>query len=278
LTVVLIGRDALRGGRRVWLDAALVSSATGALIVAVVFPFALWETSGSVAAVATNIAYPAADALAVALVAGLLGLRPRAINRQWLYLIAGVGLMGAADLVYFWQTTHGTYAFGTLLDLSWPVANALFVLAAWERPSARRTRGTALAVPATAACVAVGVGVWEHFNEIHAAATFLSALALLLALLRLVLTVRENVALARLLEKQSNELRQAADERQRTHWQLKKVREVLSICMDCDTVRPGEEWVGAVEYLKQNQLLLSHGYCPPCAERHEHALDASTPA
>jgi len=77
--------------------------------------------------------------------------------------------------------------------------------------------------------------------------------------------------LARENARQAKELRQAKEETERalahlrdTHWHLKKVQEVLPICMGCGNVKAGAEWGSVVQYLKANALFLSHGYCPAC--------------
>jgi serine/threonine-protein kinase RsbW len=61
-------------------------------------------------------------------------------------------------------------------------------------------------------------------------------------------------------------------ERARAHWQLRRISEVLPICMDCEVIRPDREWISIVEYFKQNSLLLSHGLCPTCSDRREAEL------
>lgn len=50
-----------------------------------------------------------------------------------------------------------------------------------------------------------------------------------------------------------------------SYWHLKKIQEVLPVCLECGAVRTGRgSWEPVLEYLKQNSLLLSHGYCPAC--------------
>jgi hypothetical protein len=71
------------------------------------------------------------------------------------------------------------------------------------------------------------------------------------------------------------ELAAQALERARSHWHLRRIQEVLPICMDCETVKPGAEWVSIVDYLRDNALMLSHGLCPACAARREAELGAA---
>ena len=88
---------------------------------------------------------------------------------------------------------------------------------------------------------------------------------------RALLRVREgHLALGR----QAEELREAKRrleaalaELRDSHWHLRKLQEVLPICMDCGKVKAGTEWGSVVQYLKANALFLSHGYCPNCLDR-----------
>ncbi len=62
------------------------------------------------------------------------------------------------------------------------------------------------------------------------------------------------------------ELEKTIKELNSSYWHLKKIQEVLPICMECGKVKTGEStWEDVVAYLKKNSLFLSHGYCPPCA-------------
>lgn len=61
------------------------------------------------------------------------------------------------------------------------------------------------------------------------------------------------------------ELEKAVEELNASYWHLRKIQEVLPICMECGKVKTGESaWEDVVTYLKNNSLFLSHGYCPSC--------------
>jgi hypothetical protein len=63
-------------------------------------------------------------------------------------------------------------------------------------------------------------------------------------------------------------LEAAKEELDRNYWHLKKIQEVLPICMYCGRVKTGEaHWVDVVDYLKGNSLFLSHGLCPDCDDK-----------
>lgn len=84
---------------------------------------------------------------------------------------------------------------------------------------------------------------------------------------QLSLLARENARQNKELQEAKRQLQKALAELQDSHWHLKKLQEVLPICLDCGKVKAGGKWEGVVEYLKQNALFLSHGYCPQCLAR-----------
>jgi len=74
--------------------------------------------------------------------------------------------------------------------------------------------------------------------------------------------------MARESERRRRELERTKTELESTYWHLKKIQEVLPICMGCEKVKTGEaEWQSVVDYLKKNALFLSHGYCPDCRDK-----------
>jgi PAS domain-containing protein len=77
------------------------------------------------------------------------------------------------------------------------------------------------------------------------------------------------------LEEANQRLQATIEERDRSYWQLKRIAEVLPICMDCGDVRPEGEWMDVVDYLKQNAMFLSHGLCPSCERKRIDELEKS---
>jgi heme-degrading monooxygenase HmoA len=81
----------------------------------------------------------------------------------------------------------------------------------------------------------------------------------------LAVMTREHARKNKELERVKAELEKTLEELQTTHWHLRKIQEVLPICMRCDKIKAGEfGWQDVVQYLKENALFLSHGYCPAC--------------
>jgi hypothetical protein len=102
----------------------------------------------------------------------------------------------------------------------------------------------------------------------------------------LVVKSRELTRRQRELEHTRSKLQAALDELETSYWHLRKLQEVLPICMECGKVKTADAtWEDVVEYLQRNALFLSHGYCPDCAEAmmekygiaEEGADDASEP-
>lgn len=79
--------------------------------------------------------------------------------------------------------------------------------------------------------------------------------------------------IARERERERRKLEQALAERERAYWHLRKLQELLPMCMDCHDIRPEGSWVGIADYLRENGILVSHGLCDPCCERRAAGLD-----
>ncbi len=84
----------------------------------------------------------------------------------------------------------------------------------------------------------------------------------------LIVNSRELARRSRELEHARRKLQSAFDELETSYWHLKKIQEVLPICMDCGKVKASEAgWEDVVDYLQENALFLSHGYCPDFAQK-----------
>lgn len=82
-----------------------------------------------------------------------------------------------------------------------------------------------------------------------------------------VVNSRELTRRTRELEHARERLQAAVEELENSYWHLKKIQEVLPICMGCEKVKTSDAtWEDVVDYLQQNALFLSHGYCPDCAQ------------
>lgn len=82
---------------------------------------------------------------------------------------------------------------------------------------------------------------------------------------RLAVLLRENARKSKALRKASAAAEKALRDLRESHWMLKKIQEVLPICMRCGKVQTSElQWEEVADYLRKNSLFLSHGFCPDC--------------
>ncbi len=191
----------------VWIDGLIggftvCSLATGLVLGAV------WRTStGSFASVATNLAYPTGDALLLSLIFCALGLSGWKVNRIWLLLGGGLILFAGADSLYLFEVAHGTYRYGTWLDLGWPAGFVLIAAGSCAAPlhrARRRLEGMPLLVaPVVMAVVCLGIEVWDHFHRVQTVALLAASLGLLAVIGRLAITFNEYLSLLRLTRTES---------------------------------------------------------------------------
>jgi diguanylate cyclase (GGDEF)-like protein len=184
-----------------WLDGII--GALGATAVAVAFLLgpSLEITDGEPAAVVTNLAYPVADVLLLALlvaVGGILGVRR---DPTLLLLAAGMGSNFVGDVVYLNLAAQGLYTAGGPLDLCWLAAILLMAQAAHtsrpeSTPPDNRSAGSrvgwrVLAVPLVcnvASLLVLGLG-WG--DRISPAAAWCAIGCVVAALARTAVTFRE---------------------------------------------------------------------------------------
>jgi diguanylate cyclase (GGDEF)-like protein len=191
-----------------WLDGLIAGLGLSAVAAGVLLGPILSTTGGSVAAVATNLAYPLGDLLLflVAVTAiGLTGWRP---GWRWGLIALGMIVLASADTVYLFQVATNTFREGTWLEPLWPLAFVLLVLALWipERASARRhiDDWRSVVVPGIGALGAVGLLFVDHGAvRVNNPSRYLALTTLLVA------TVRVGLAFRRSLRRQEESRVQA---------------------------------------------------------------------
>jgi hypothetical protein len=78
---------------------------------------------------------------------------------------------------------------------------------------------------------------------------------------------RENAKLIIELAAAKEELRGTLAELETSFWRLRRIQEVLPICMGCGQVKRGDgSWADLVSFMREHANFLSHGYCPQCAQ------------
>jgi two-component system cell cycle response regulator len=179
-----------------WLDGVSGALAVGAIGSAVVFQAVLSSVAGSsTSVVATNLAYPLADLLLLAILVACAALSGWRVDRGSALLAAGFALFAITDSIYLYQVAAGTYVDGGILDAGWLIAAALFPVAAWqpfgERRAATPESWQTLIFPAGAGLVGVGVLVADHFHRVTLMAVVLASAGILAVIARLALTFAE---------------------------------------------------------------------------------------
>ncbi len=130
--VVLLLRSRVRSiGDMLWLDGATAALAAAAVGAAVLVDLVLENTDGSTSTVVTNLAYPLGDVLLLSAVFGVFALTGWRPGQRWLVLGLGILATTAADAIYLFQSSNGTYVEGTWVDILWPTAMLLVASSAW---------------------------------------------------------------------------------------------------------------------------------------------------
>jgi hypothetical protein len=81
--------------------------------------------------------------------------------------------------------------------------------------------------------------------------------------------------LARENAKKNAALEKALADLDASHWRLRRLQELLPICVYCGKVRTGEDyWESLHSYLTENADFLTHGICPECATEAEREVEA----
>jgi diguanylate cyclase (GGDEF)-like protein len=182
-----------------WLDGVIASLAVAALGAAVVFDEVLKTTGGSTLVIATNLAYPLADVLLLAMVVATFALTGWRFDATWAFVAVGFAVFALVDGAYLYETAAGSYTEGGPLDVGWPLGLALIACAAWQ--PIRRLEGVrdegwqTLTLPTFFAAVGLSLLVYDHFVRINTLAFVLASATIAAVIVRAVLTFRERVQL-----------------------------------------------------------------------------------
>ena len=115
----------------VWLDGLLVALAAGAFL-SLGAPAITQELPESTWSVFLGFATPVSDLLLVSGLAGVVGLLGRRAGSMWWSLFAAAAVLWATDSLWLIGVMADDYRVGTVLDVGWLLAFALFAAAAWR--------------------------------------------------------------------------------------------------------------------------------------------------
>ena len=194
---MLLLRSRMGGlGRGLWLDGVIGAFAIGSVGTAIVLPAVIDTLGGSPAAVATNLAYPLADLILVALVVWALAVTGWRPGRTWGLLAAGLLVFAVSDCLYLYHVATASYVEGSFTDLGWVAGGVLLACAAWQPETARassRSEGWPLLVPPVAFGLAgLRVLVYDHFERVYPLSLVLAGAAILAVIARMAMTCREH--------------------------------------------------------------------------------------
>ncbi len=197
--LALLVRARIRGFQgNLWLDGLIAALSVAAVGAAIVFDQVLSTTGGNSLMVATNLAYPLADLLLLSLVVAMFALTGWRFDGTWAFVGAGFAVFAVADTAYLYQTAAGRYVEGGVLDVGWPAALVLIACAAWQPMTRLEDMRTgswhALTLP-TFALVGLSLLVYDHFEHVNLVAFILASGAIVMVIVRAVLTFRERVRL-----------------------------------------------------------------------------------
>ncbi len=180
-----------------WVDGAVAALAVAAFGSAILIGPVMESTGGDLLPVLTDLAYPLADVLLLALVIGTFALSGWRPGRSWSMI--GVALVGVAlaDGVFLYQAASGTYVEGSLLDAAWPAATLLLGFAAWVKPEpvvSQRLEGwRTLFIPSAFALGALGLLLMSEFSQLNRVSVVFAGATLVAAIVRMGLTFGENM-------------------------------------------------------------------------------------
>jgi diguanylate cyclase (GGDEF)-like protein len=194
---------ALRGA--VWFD-SLIGGLAAAAVLAVVLSQVFAQAAGSPLEVAVTLAYPLFDLLLVAAVVGIAALHGLRVQRHWLPLVAGLGVLAAADIIFALRVSTDSYTVGTPLDALWALGLALISI--WAGAGTRE-RGSALDKPAALAVPALATAA-SLAVLVVATRTHVSVLAVSLATLTVIFTAGRTQVAFRQLRRLADLRRQAS--------------------------------------------------------------------
>ncbi|MFZ0249848.1 MAG: EAL domain-containing protein [Acidimicrobiales bacterium] len=190
------------GGRikaSVWLDGATASLGIAAIFSAIVLDTTVRAIGGATGSVALTLAYPAGDAILLALALGAVVVQPRHPARALLFA-GGSALMAAGAIVSLHQFSPSAGQAAAPLNLLWPAAMISLTASVWihsshtkRSPALEKSARVIILSLVFAACpVILVLGNVQHVNAI---ALGLAGATLMVAAARMAVSLREQRAL-----------------------------------------------------------------------------------
>ena len=205
--MLLLLRDQLRGLRHdLLLDGLLAGTASIAVIATLAQPW-LNSVAPSPTALNPDLSLPMLDLLMlmVAITAAVINGWRQA--RAWLLVALAMLMLTIADTLALYESVVASGAGRSAANLLWPRSVIVLAIAAWQparmRPQPGGDRSGAVAVPASAVVGAVLVLAYGDAAAVSFPAAALAVIALVIAVVRMCLMVRENAKMLALVQRQA---------------------------------------------------------------------------
>ena len=205
--MLLLLRDQLRGLRHDrLLDGLLVGTASIAVVATIAQPWLSSVTPAS-AAVSLDLSQSMLDLLLLMVAISAAVINGWRQARTWLIVAAGLILLTAADTLALYASAVASEAARETMRVLWPAGFIVLAVAAWQptrlRPATDAGRPSGVAVPAAAVVAAVLVLLYGDAASVSAPAAGLATVALVIAVVRMCLMVRENATMLGLVRRQA---------------------------------------------------------------------------
>ncbi|MEA2375781.1 MAG: hypothetical protein QOD53_2244 [Thermoleophilaceae bacterium] len=182
-----------------WLDGLAGALSVSALVAAFVFPPVLAGLSTDAVTIISSISYPLADLLLVAFALFSLAMTGWRPGPALAAMVAAFTLVAIADAFSLWSAATSNSP-RTQLDWLWPAAALGMVEVAWRaKPATPKISSTSLRLlvfPVAVSLTALGLLLSGLVQELHSAGYELATASLFLIVVRLALTVLENLQIA----------------------------------------------------------------------------------
>ncbi len=195
----LAGHQSSRGrSRRIVID-GLVAGAAAVAVCAAFIATPLWHAAErNHSAVVTDLMYPVADMTIGVLSFAVLSIRGWRLDRRWALMIGAFALWLLGDSMWALQISHHALTGSSATTLCYLTGCAVVAAAPWQ--PARRVRPAEIRqanflAPGILALIAPGILLYSRFEHISLTAFILAWIALLTAMLRTAVAMRDTLLL-----------------------------------------------------------------------------------
>lgn len=206
---LLIRERARHVSAEIWIDGLIAALAAGALATAVIYEEVLEQIGGPSQTTAINLSYVLADSVLLGLILVAFALSGWRFDRAWAWLGGALAVFALSDSIYVYEVAKGTYEGGGLLDAGWALGLLLIGVAAWHtgpprRVTAREESWRSIALPIAFGVLALGLEIFDHFNQVTPLALALASACLAAVLGRLALTFGKYLQMLRAARAQAS--------------------------------------------------------------------------